>query len=85
MGTIYHHLMVAYVAVKEVRQALITMIAPETTREGRTSITIPELILIISMLLIMVIQLGIRKLFIFVFYVTRSFLSVGKEWQHKGG
>ena len=85
MGTLHHHPMEVHVALKELRQALFTLITPETTREGITSLTIPEFILIISMLLIMVINHGIRKLIIFVVYITMPLLSVGKEWQHKGG
>ena len=73
MGTLHHHSMVVHVAMKELRQALITIIAPETTREGITSLIIPELILIIKMLLIMDINHGIRKLVIFVVYITMSF------------
>ena len=77
--------MEVHVAVEELRQALITMIAPETTRKGITSLDIHKFILIISMLLIMNVNHGIRKLVIFVVYITMSLLSVGKEWQHKGG
>ena len=71
--------------MKEPRKALITMIALETTREGIASLTIPECILIIRMLIIMVVNHGIEKLVIFLVYITMCFLSVGKEWQHKGG
>ena len=61
------------------------MIAPETTRKGITSLDMRKFILIISMFLIMNINHGIIKLFVFVVYITMSILSVGKEWQHKGG
>ena len=85
MGTLYHHPMEVHVAVKELRQALITVIALEITREGITSITIPEIIFIIRMLLIINVDPDIIKLVFFMVYITMSLLTVGKEWKHKGG
>ena len=81
MGTLHHHPMEAHVAVKELRQSLVTMIAPETTRKGITSLNILKFILIISMLIIMDISHGIEKLVIFVVYITMPFplLSVKRE------
>ena len=85
MGTPHHHSMVVHVAVKEMRQALFTMIAPGTTREGIISLVIPECISIIRMLITMIVNHGIKERVIFVVYITMCFLSVGKGWQHKGG
>ena len=56
------------------------MITSETTRKGITSLDILKFILIIRMFLIMNINHGVRKLVVFVVYITISFLSVGKEW-----
>ena len=77
--------MEVHVAIEELRQALITMITPDTTRRGIKSLDILKFIFIISMFLIMNVDHGIRKLVVFVVYITMSLLSVGKEWKHKGG
>ena len=80
MGTFHYHPMEVHVAIEELRQALITMIALDTTMKGIPSLDIRKFILIISMLLIMNVNHGIRKLIVFVVYITMSLLSVGKEW-----
>ena len=67
MGTLHHHPMEVHVAIEELRQALITMIAPETTRKVITSLDIHNFILIISMFLIMNANHGIIKLFVLQF------------------
>ena len=67
MGTLHHHPMEVHLAIEELRQALITMIAPKTTRKGITSLDIHNLILIISMFLIMNANHGIIKLVVLQF------------------
>ena len=85
MGTLHHHLMEVHVAVEDLRRALITMIALETTRKGITNVDILKFILTISMLIIMDRIHGSEKLVIFLVYITMSLLSVGKEWKHNEG
>ena len=80
MGTLHHHPMGVHVTIEELRQALITMIAPDTTRKGITSLDIHKFIFIISMFLNMSVNNGIRKIVVFLVYITMSLLSVGKEW-----
>ena len=70
--------MAAPIAGKEFRQALITILTPETTREGITTLDIQMFISITIMLLIMSIKHGIEKHVPFVDYITIHFLSVGK-------
>ena len=79
MGTHPHHPMVVSIVRKEMRQALITILTPETTRKGITSFDIRMFILIIIMLLMMSVKHGIKKHVPFVDYITIHFLSVGKE------
>ena len=67
MGTLHHHPMEVHVAIEELRQALITMIAPETTRKGITSLDIHKFIFIIRMFLIMNVNHVIIKLIVFQF------------------
>jgi len=49
------------IAGKELRQALIVIMTPETKRKGITSLNIPMFILTIIMLLMMNIKHGIEK------------------------
>jgi len=70
MGIHHHHPMAAHIAKKELRQALIAIMAPETARKGITSLIIPKFILITCMLLMMDINHGIRKHVVFVVYTT---------------
>ena len=79
MGAHPHYPMAIPIAVKELRQALITIHAPEMTRKGITSFDIRMFISIIIMLLMMSIKHGIEKHVPFVDYITIHFLSVGKE------
>ena len=62
MGTLHYDAMEVHVAVENLRQSLIAMIAPENTRKGITSLDIHKFIFIISMFLIMNVNHGIRKL-----------------------
>ena len=73
--------MATHIAEKELRQALVTMIAPKTDKKDITSLDILKFLLIISMLIIMYISHGIEKLVIFVVYITMPFplLSVKRE------
>ena len=66
MGTLHHHLTEVHGAVKEVRQALITLIAPKAAREGIINLIIPECIFIIRMLITTIVKHGIAKRVIFV-------------------
>ena len=70
--------MTTHMAVKEMRQALVTMIAPETNKKGITSFGILMFILITSMSLIININHGIRKHVVFLDYITMYLFSVGK-------
>lgn len=85
MGTLHHNSMMTHMVVKELRQALVTMIAPETTKKGITSIDILVFIFITRISLTMNINHGIRKHVVFLDYIAMSLLSVGKEWKHKRG
>ena len=78
MGTHPHHPMTIYITRKELRQILITILTPETSRKGITSFDIRMFISIIIMLLMMDINQGIEKHVPFVVYLTIPFLSVGK-------
>ena len=53
--------MTTHIAKKEMRQALVTMIAPEANKKGIASLNILMLILITSMLLLMNINHGVGK------------------------
>ena len=77
--------MTTHITNKELRQALVTMVAPETNKKGITSLDILMFILITSMSLIININHGIRKHVVFLDYITMYLLSVGKEWQHERG
>ena len=72
--------MVVHIVEKELRQALIPMITPETNKKGITSLGILMFILITRMSLTMNIDHGIEKHVAFVDYITMYFLSVGREW-----
>ena len=85
MGTLHHYPMQVHVAMKDLRQALVTMIAPEKTKKGITSIDILVFIFITSMSLTMNINHGVKKHVVFVEYITMYFLSVGRQWQHEIG
>jgi len=85
MGTHPHHPMVVSIAGKELRQALITILTPETAREGITTFDLRMFISIMIMLIIMNVKHGIEKNVPFVDYITIHFLSAGKEWQHTKG
>jgi len=86
MGTYPHHPMVVSIAGRELRQALITILTPETSRNGIISFNIRISISIIIILLVMKEKHGIKKHVPFVDYITIHFLSVGKERRHtKGG
>ena len=79
MGTHPHHPMVVSIARKGLRQALIAILTPESTRKGITSLDIRMFISIIIMFLITNVIHGIEKHVPFVDYITIHFLSVGKE------
>ena len=79
MGTHPHHPMEVPIAGKELRQAPIAILTPETTRKHITSLDIRMFISIIIMLLKMNVKYGIEKHVPFVDYITIHFLSVGKE------
>ena len=79
MGTHPHHPMAAPIAGKELRQALIAILTPETIRKGIATLDIQMFILIIIMLLMMNVKHDIEKHVPFVDYITIHFLSVGKE------
>ena len=68
-GTHHHHPMVVHIAEKEMRQALITIMAPQATKRGINNLNIPKFILITNMLM-MNINPGIEKLVVFVVYIT---------------
>ena len=85
MGTLHHHPMKTHITEKELKQALVTMITPETTEKRITSFDILVLILITSMSLTMNIDHGVKKHVVFVDYITTYFLSAGKEWKHERG
>ena len=70
--------MTMHMAEKDIRQALISMIAPETNKKGITHLVIIMFILITSMSLTMNINHGIEKHVVFVDYITMYLLSVGK-------
>ena len=74
--------MVVSIAGRELRQALIAILMPETARKGITILNIRMFISIIIMLLMINVKHGIEKHVPFVDYITIHFLSVGKEWQH---
>ena len=78
MGTLHHHPMTTHIVEKELRQALVTMIALEITKKDITSLNIIVFILITSMSLTMNIDHGIRKHVVFVDYITMYLLSVGR-------
>ena len=77
--------MTVHIAEKELRQALVTMIAPETNNKGIKILGILLFILITSMSLTMNIYHGIEKHVVFVDYITMYLLSARREWQHKRG
>lgn len=77
-----NHPMEVPIAGRELRQALITILTSETTKEGITIFDLRMFILIMIMLLIMNEYQGIEKHVPFVVYLTIHFLSVGKEWHH---
>ena len=79
MGTLHHHPMTTHIVEKELRQALVTMIAPETNKKGITSLSILLLILNTNMSLTMNIDHGNVKHVLFVDYITMYLLCVGKE------
>ena len=79
MGTHPHHPMAVPIVGKDPRQALIAIIAPETTRKGITSISILKFIRITIMLLMMNINHGIKKHVAFVVYITMCLLSARRE------
>ncbi len=79
MGTHPHHPMEVPITRKELRQSL-TILTPETTREGTTTFDLRMFISIMIMLIIINIKHGIKKHAPFVDYITIHFLSVGKEW-----
>ena len=60
---------------REMRQALITIIAPETNKKGIKSLNILVFIFITSMFLTINISHGIEKNVFFVVYITMYFLS----------
>jgi len=61
MGTHHHHPMVAPIAGKELRQALIAILTPERTRKGIATLDIRMFISIVIMFLMMNIKHGIKK------------------------
>ena len=61
MGTHHHHPMAVHIAEKELRQAHITIMAPKIARKGITSLSMPNFILIRTMLLMMNVKHGIKK------------------------
>lgn len=69
MGTHYHHPMAVHIAEKELRQGFIAIIAPETTRRGVNNLNIPKFILI-TIMLIMNINHGVKKHVTFAVYIT---------------
>ena len=77
--------MVVPIAGKELRQDLSTIMTPEAARKGITSLDIQMFISIISMLLMMNVNHGIKKHVLYVDYITIHLLSVGREWQHEKG
>ena len=79
MGTHPHHPMAVSIVGKELRQALIAILTPETTRKGIATLDIRMFILITIMFLRMNVKHGIEKHAHFVDYITIHFLSVGKE------
>lgn len=64
---------------KELRKALITIIALRTTKKGITSLSILEFITITIMMLMINIKHGIEKHVIFVVYITMCFLTTGRK------
>ena len=77
--------MVVHIAEKELKQALITIMALETTGKGITSLSLPKFVLITSILLMMNINHGIEKHVVFVVYITMWLLSAGREWKKERG
>ena len=85
MGTHPHHPMAVTIARKELRQALIAILTPETERKGIATLDIRMFISIMIMFLMMNVKHGIERHVPFVDYITIHFQSVGKEWQHTKG
>ena len=79
MGTHHHHPMAVPIAGKELRQALITIITPEATMKGITTLNIQMFISITIMLLMMNANHGIKKHVLLVVYVTMYLMSAGRE------
>jgi len=80
MGTHPHHLTAVTIIGRDLRQALIAILTPETTRKGITTFNMRMFISIMIMLLMMNEEHGIEKNAPFVDYITIHFISVGKEW-----
>ena len=70
--------MTVNIAEKELRQALVTMIAPETNKKGITSLGILIFTLITSISITMNINHGVEKHVVFLDYITMYLFSVGK-------
>jgi len=80
MGAHPHNPMAVSIAGKELREALVTILTPEITRKGISTLDIQMFISIIIMFLKMNVEHGIKKNVPFVDYVDIHFLSIGKEW-----
>ena len=79
MGTHHHHPMVVCIVEKELRQALVPMIIPETNKKVLTSLGILMFILITTVLLITNGNHGIEEIEVFSDCITMCLLSVGAE------
>jgi len=84
-GTHNHPPMTMHIAEEELRQALITIIAPETVKRGINSLSIPKFIWITNILLMMNINHSIENYVVYVVYIIMWLLSVETEWQQEKG
>ena len=79
MGTHPYHPIAVPIAGKDLRQALFSILTPETARKGITTLNIKMSISILIMFLMMNIKHGIKRHVPFLDYITIHFLSVGKK------